>query len=275
MVVSSTMPNEDKVTSRLRGNAYAEKQIFSKDRIISWSHGSRFRVARELVAPFAGGTLLDYGCGDATFLVMVQDLFPKAVGADADKNQLATCEERSGGPDGFSFVHTETLKSASYSAMFQVVTCMEVIEHCLDDGRDRVLMDLHRLVEPTGTVIISVPIEIGPSLIGKEVVRGLAARRKLGDYQYKETYELRELLKMAFASERSQIERPVLKNESSSGSPNHYYGHKGFNWRALRPILENWFTICDTRFSPLGWLGGYCSSQVWFICKPKPRRSGA
>jgi len=50
---------------------YARKQIFSRSRLVAWSHGSRFDLARRLVAPRAGQRLLDYGCGDGTFLGLV------------------------------------------------------------------------------------------------------------------------------------------------------------------------------------------------------------
>ena len=38
-----------------------------------WSHGRRFATARRVVQPYAGATLLDYGCGDGTFLGLVRD----------------------------------------------------------------------------------------------------------------------------------------------------------------------------------------------------------
>ena len=52
---------------------YEQKQIYCKSKIISWSHNSRFEFARRLVGPFSGLKLLDYGCGDGTFLKQVFD----------------------------------------------------------------------------------------------------------------------------------------------------------------------------------------------------------
>src|SRR5689334_11293876 len=90
----------------LAGGAYARKQLYCKDRIVAWSHGSRFHTGRRLAEAFAGAPppspspaagggegggarLLDYGCGDGTFLALVHDLFPEAVGADLDPKQTA------------------------------------------------------------------------------------------------------------------------------------------------------------------------------------------
>jgi len=252
------------MTAPVRPGHYAKKQIFCQSRIIAWSHQSRFRLARRLIEPYAGSRLLDYGCGDGTFLGEVHDLFPTAVGADIDLNQTVDCRARFADMSGLSFVLTNDLAGAVHEGTYQVVTCMEVLEHCVDRGRDQVLLDLRRLVSADGVVIISVPIEIGPTLIGKQVIRTLAGWRGLGDYKYNERYTSYELFRMLFAGERTAIPRPLYSNGNGSG----FHAHKGFNWRTLRMLLGEHFNIKQVHFSPLGWLGGYFSSQAWFICEP-------
>jgi hypothetical protein len=49
---------------------YARKQIGCSSRLISWSHQRRFQAGLELTAPLQGKLVLDYGCGDGTFLAM-------------------------------------------------------------------------------------------------------------------------------------------------------------------------------------------------------------
>src|SRR5258707_6039500 len=78
----------------IQAGHYAQKQIFSRSTLIAWSHRSRFRLAREIVRSYAGRRLLDYGCGDGTFLAQVVDLFPRAVGADIDPRQNDDCRKR-------------------------------------------------------------------------------------------------------------------------------------------------------------------------------------
>jgi 2-polyprenyl-3-methyl-5-hydroxy-6-metoxy-1,4-benzoquinol methylase len=253
----------------LAGGAYARKQLYCKDRIVAWSHGSRFQMARRLAEPLAGARLLDYGCGDGTFLALVHDLFPEAVGADLDPKQTADCVRRFAPLSGLSFILTEELTGADHDGSFDLIFCMEVIEHCIDDVRAQVLQDLRRLVSADGTVIVSVPIEIGPSLLGKQLVRTIAGWRRLGDYQYREKYTTRELWKMVVAGAKTGIHRPVLRTELIPGRPTFFHGHKGFNWRTLRLELEEYFRVEQILFSPLGWLRGFFSSQVWFICKPQ------
>jgi len=253
----------------LAGGVYARKQLFCKDCIVAWSHGSRFRLGRKLAEPLAGRRLLDYGCGDGTFVALVHDLFPNAVGADLDHKQTEDCARRFASLSGLTFLLTERLADRQYDGNFDIVFCMEVLEHCTEEVRARVLHDLHRLVWADGTVIISVPIEIGPSLVGKQVVRTLAGWRKLGDYQYTEHYTCRELWKMIFAGPRTAIDRPVYRADFIPGQPTFYHGHKGFNWSALLLQVRELFHVRRLRFSPLGWMGGLFSSQAWFLCQPK------
>jgi hypothetical protein len=141
---------------------------------------------------------------------------------------------------------------------------MEVLEHCTPEKLEGVLSDLSRLVATNGIVLISVPIEIGPSLIAKQLIRRIAAWRGLGDYRYLETYKPGELCTMFLANTNTSIPRPLYTAEEPIGT---FYGHKGFNWRALRVHLHQRFAVERVYFSPVAWLGGYLSSQVWFVCK--------
>ena len=253
---------------RVREGAYARRQLFGGFRLLRWSHGSRFRVARELVAPHAGARLLDYGCGDGTFLSMVRDLFPAAVGAEVDAALAAEAAARFAGDDGPRFVHTSALNDEPDGG-FGVAVCMEVLEHCTAETADHVLVDLRRLVARDGTLIISVPVETGPALVGKQLYRALAARRGLEGYRQRETYAPRELAAMVFAGGRTRIQRPVYTSSFASGEANVYHGHKGFNWRALRRRLARDFVVRRTLFSPVPLLGPLLNSQAWFVLSPR------
>ena len=49
---------------------------------------------RRLVSELAGRRLLDYGCGDGTFLALISDYFLDGVGADLDAKEVARTTER-------------------------------------------------------------------------------------------------------------------------------------------------------------------------------------
>jgi 2-polyprenyl-3-methyl-5-hydroxy-6-metoxy-1,4-benzoquinol methylase len=251
------------VTDRLASGDYARKQIYCPSRVVRWSHGSRFRLAARLVSSAAGGRLLDYGCGDGTFMALTHGTFPEAVGADIDAGQLAECRRRLSDLEGLSFVRTDELYGAQHERAYAVVTCMEVLEHCVDAERVRVLDHLRRLIAPRGRLVISVPIEIGPALAGKQFFRALAAWRGQGDYQYRETYTPGELLAATLA--RRDLVRAHHTVQTPAG-PLEYCGHKGFDWRILEKEIGARFVIERRLFTPLGPLGPFLNSQVWFVC---------
>src|SRR5215471_8921537 len=246
----------------LRDGDYARKQIYCPSRVVAWSHGSRFALARALATPRAGGRLLDYGCGDGTFIAMVHADFGEAVGADVDAGQIAECSRRLGALPGARFAPTREIERGP-AHTWDVVTCMEVLEHCLEDERRRVIGVLADLLAPGGIAIVSVPIEIGPSLAGKQFFRALAGLRRLGDYQHRERYSPSEILRGVLGH---PVGRVVVERTGPDG-PYRYYGHKGFDFRDVERELAARFTIVSRRFTPIPIAGPLLNSQAWFVCR--------
>jgi SAM-dependent methyltransferase len=247
----------------LRQGDYARKQIYCPSRVVAWSHASRFTLACEFARQHAGGRLLDYGCGDGTFVAMIHGDFHEAVGVDVDAGEIADCARRLGGLPGVRFALTREIDRGSTRA-WDVVTCMEVLEHCLEDERRRVIHVLAEAVAPGGVAIVSVPIEIGPSLAGKQFFRAVAGLRRLGDYAHRERYSPRDML-------RGMCGRPVARvsiERAGPDGPYRYYGHKGFDYRDVERELSARFTIVAKRFTPIPLAGAVLNSQAWFLCRP-------
>ncbi|HXG55010.1 MAG TPA: class I SAM-dependent methyltransferase [Vicinamibacterales bacterium] len=251
---------------------YARKQIYCPSRVVAWSHGSRFQLAASLAEARRGGVLLDYGCGDGTFIALTHGTFSRAVGADVDRDQLAECRRRMGDLERVEFVETTTLADESHAHAFDLVTCMEVLEHCTDSERVRVVEELGRLCATDGQIVVSVPIEVGPALLGKQLFRAIAAWRGQGDYQHRETYSPGEL--MAAVCGRRDLARAEYVVETPSG-PSRYCGHKGFDWRILEAELRTRFIVDRRMFTPIPALGALMNSQVWFVCRPRHGGSGS
>jgi 2-polyprenyl-3-methyl-5-hydroxy-6-metoxy-1,4-benzoquinol methylase len=249
--------------SRIAEGHYARKQLGSRSALVSWSHTSRFETARRLVAPYAGARLLDYGCGDGTFLWSVHDLFPAAVGVDADEAQIDDCARRLRPWPGLSFRTTQSLTTTA--AAFDVVVCMEVLEHCPDDVQAEVVEEIRRIAVPGARLVVSVPLETGPALLVKQAARAVAAARGLEEYASRERYSVAECIKALLAGPTTALTR--TETIASSGDRVfRYTGHKGFNWRRLQGLLESRVRIERRLFSPLPVLGPWINSQVWFVC---------
>lgn len=243
---------------------YYDKQIACKSHAIAWSHSSRFKKALKLVGSTRIPRLLDYGCGDGTMLTMIANRAENCWGADIADNQLDDCRKRLADLQNTRFCNVSELRSDDFKESFDVVLCMETLEHCTEKIASLVLDDLAFLCRPNGRVIISVPIETGPPFLIKKAIRLLAAWRGLSDYSYYEKYSMRNALRMIFASCATDLERPVYGPIGSQ-----YHPHYGFNWKKMRQKVGDILEIEKTTFSPLASLAGLVSSQAWFICHPK------
>jgi SAM-dependent methyltransferase len=243
---------------------YYRKQLGCKSGVIAWSHRSRFRAGLRLLGP-AARRLLDYGCGDGTFLAMAAGRIGEGWGVDIAADQIKDCQERLAALSNVRFRGIGELHGELPDASCDVVTCLETLEHCTPATVEAVLRDLARMASPDGRVVISVPIEIGPTFLLKSVIRKAAAWRGLSDYRYYESYSLGDAVRMIFANRRTALNRPVY------GTPDApWHSHYGFNWRALRERVRAHFAVEQTLFSPLGSSGGWVSSQAWFVCRPRP-----
>jgi SAM-dependent methyltransferase len=245
----------------IRDGHYAAKQIFCRDGLIAWSHRRRFEVGLQLAQRFAGQRILDYGCGDGTFLALLHATPSRplaAVGAELDATQVDDCRSRFAGRSALAFLHIADLDHPTHIGAYQGVVCMEVLEHVV--ALDVVLERLWRLLAADGTVLISVPVETGLPLLVKQAVRRVAGWRKIGDYPGTSPYTLAELWAGVAAGPQPHLERPI----HSTGGPAPFHDHKGFNWMVLKNKLATYFDIEETIAAPFPWLGPHLATQVWF-----------
>lgn len=248
----------------LKEGHYATKQILCRDPLIAWSHRRRFEVGLDLAARFAGRRILDYGCGDGTFLALLASTPTPpadALGVEIDQFQVADCTARLGGRAGLRFALVSTLDDNEHRERYDGVVCMEVLEHVV--ALDTVIDRLERVLSPGGTLLVSVPVETGLPLLAKQAARRVAGWRGVGDYPGTSPYTLAEYWRSVWAGERPHLVRPIYGVEK--GSP--FHDHKGFNWMALRARLQTRFTIEATVASPFRRLGPHLATQVWFVMR--------
>ena len=258
------------VVSGLEHGHYAAKQIFCKDRLIAWSHRRRFEAGLQMAARFRGQQVLDYGCGDGTFLALLlagPSAPARAVGVELDDYQVDDCRRRLAGRPGLSFDRIASLDDdddRTHHARYDGVVCMEVLEHVVD--LPPVIDRLRRILKADGTLVVSVPVETGLPLILKQAIRCVAGWRGIGDYPGTSTYTWREYGASLSAGRQPHLVRPVYGEDG----PMPFHDHKGFNWRALGDRLAERFLIERVVASPIPWLGPRLATQVWFIARPRP-----
>ncbi len=244
--------------------SYAKKQLFGASRLLAWSHQARFRFAVNLVKRMKARKIVDYGSGDGTFLFLLGERGTHRIGIDYDEQQIQDCRKRYSGEIEFASTH-----KFNWNQKADVITCMEVIEHCTDSQRHEVLQNIRKLMDRDARVVISVPVEIGPTLIAKHFVRWFLALTGFPGYQYREKYSVFEFFKMLFAGKNTKFQRPIYSTQDPNGETRSWHGHKGFNWRSFQAELEEKFTVESMYFTPIDIVAGFFSSQVWFICRQK------
>lgn len=242
---------------------YARKQLLSKDRLIAWSHRRRFETGLRLARRLGGRRVLDYGCGDGTFLSMLASSAPleEGVGAEVDARIVEDCRQRLSPHGALRFFSTGELDAPEHAGRYDLVVCMEVLEHVADRGA--LIRRLARLTAPQGALLVSVPVETGLPLLVKQAARRVAGWRGIGDYPGTSSYTPRELLRGLFAGRRQHLARPVFHTPDGRA----FHDHKGFNWMLLRDELRSGLRVERTVGSPLPALGPRLASQVWFVAR--------
>jgi 2-polyprenyl-3-methyl-5-hydroxy-6-metoxy-1,4-benzoquinol methylase len=107
--------------------------------------------ARDTVAALAPRRVLDVGCGDARLLHMLRGMVPERVGVDPSGRAIAFA--RAFNPD---CAFHEGLVGEVEGA-FDVVTCVETLEHVPDEVIPGFAADLARRVRPGGHLVVTVP----------------------------------------------------------------------------------------------------------------------
>jgi 2-polyprenyl-3-methyl-5-hydroxy-6-metoxy-1,4-benzoquinol methylase len=245
---------------------YARKQIHRSSRLIAWTHRRRFETALSLARDLGGKRVLDYGCGDGTFLeLLMRGERPPAaaLGVEIHQTLVADCRERLGATPGLGFALTGELDTPEQRGAWDAIFCMEVLEHVVEV--EPVLDRLARLLAPAGRLVVSVPVETGLPLVAKQLARRVAGWRGLGDYPGQTPYRPAEMARAVFAGRRTAVAR--APHVGIDGHP--AYDHKGFNWMALRRRLAERFRLERTSSSPIRWLPPHLGSQAWFVASPR------
>ncbi|MCE5267594.1 MAG: class I SAM-dependent methyltransferase [Planctomycetaceae bacterium] len=227
---------------------YSQLTIDSRSALKRFSHRRRFLKTVQLLALADGQTVLDYGCGDGHLLSLVARRWPhcRLVGYDPIPSQLQELEGVARDVPIEAIASTSGLAQAS----FDRIACCEVLEHLIAGEQRRVLADIHRLLKPDGRLVITVPLEVGPASVAKNLARWAIGQGNDG-----------LCIRNAW--------RAFWGLRSSRGEQGAYISsHVGFrHWELHDLFREGGFEVLRRAWSPLPWTGPLLNSQVLYVLR--------
>jgi SAM-dependent methyltransferase len=232
---------------------YSERLINGGSVLTRFSHRRRYENVLGLMKHLRGARALDLGCGDGWILREAYDrkLISSGVGVDSSVPALAECTTRFAGAAELRCGLPEALPSLLTDASCDVALCTETLEHVPDP---RVLIEtMVRYVRPGGEIIVTVPIEVGPSLVLKQFGRYLANRK--GAYG-SESYSAHELVSASLFWDTSSF--PSSHTDPAATG----CGHKGFDFRVIEAMFAPAVEVVERVFTPFPPLGPFANSTV-------------
>lgn len=241
---------------RLAAVEYERRQDFNA--VTRRLHGFR---ARELCRVVAGlptardpVRILELGCGTARTLAALSDLGQVVYyhGVDIEPDRITAAEARAKGlPGQVTFSVQAVAPNMRLPFSPDVVAALELLEHLPEDEVSPLLAWLASL--NAQRYVFSVPIEVGPAILIKNVGSAVMRYARHREYLWRETlwasvYRLDKL-------------------------PPHGTGHRGFDWRWLRALIRRHFDLIEARKSPVGWIPACFAPSILFVCRLSDRSS--
>lgn len=237
--------------------SYSQRILQQGSRLTRLAHRSRFGTVLDAIRNAQYTQALDYGCGDGWLLKMAydQNLVKEGFGVDVEPLMLSSCKELFADIPGFQFCQPHELPEKISPKSCDLILCTETLEHIGEP--ESVLEQMLAYSQPGAKMVISVPIEIGPSLLFKQLGRYFANRK--GGYGY-ERYRLNELFSASILWNTNSF--PSSHSAKASNT-----GHKGFDYRKIDKLLQRKVTIERTILTPFPWTGHLINSTVIWICR--------
>lgn len=228
--------------------SYASKTYASGDPLRNFSHRNRFDVAEALLDLPKDAHVLDFGGGDGAFLDMLHRKTDKQFDAVLYEPHMHVLPS-----DAFIHVSSwEAVHGAAAKRPFDVVVCQEVMEHFAPQLQDQALARIASVMAPEGKLLLSVPVELGP----------VALIKNLGRWKYRKAdekiYTWPNLLRSLFV-----LPIPYAR------SGENYLSHMGFYYTDFRRVLARHFRIDITVGSPFRALPLALNSQVFFRARAR------
>jgi len=222
-------------------NSYSKNLYNSKSFILNFYIYKHLYYALNLAAINDEKLILDMGCGDGPFFPTLENYGGKIIGLDFSSWMLLLAKKlikfKNHPLKKVILLNSEgkyiPLKDNSIDTIF----CLESFEHIMDS---RTLIDeIYRILKVDGELIYSIPIEIGFSLIFRQMIM------KMINFQGDHSYSLKELFKTGI------LKKPSKKRYHLYNNPKQHLTHKNFDWRIIQDLINKKFKQNKVIFSPL------------------------
>ena len=180
--------------------------------------------------------ILDIGCADGPFLPTLNYYAKSIIANDIISDRVREAKNlvdyKLNKTKKINLICSDGQNLPFKENNFDIVFCLEVLEHIIRP--DQFLRELLRVLKKNGTLICTLPIEIGLSLL----IRNLIG--KISHFQ-RPTYNLKQYFQRIFLKKG---DREYLGE----------IGHKNFDWRVIKKNLNLHFKILKRKFIPINFL---------------------
>lgn len=130
------------------------EKSYSKGYYAGLAPEPRFDVVLKIASKIKGDCLLDIGCGDGTFTVLLKQAAEagKIFGVEIAEEAVAKAKEKG---IRATILDIDTNDLPFEDNYFDMIYCGELIEHLFNP--DHLLKEIHRVLKPGGKCIISTP----------------------------------------------------------------------------------------------------------------------
>lgn len=236
--------------------SYSQRLLEQGSSLTRLAHRSRYDAVLSLLKGNQFQRALDYGCGDGWLLRSAYEanLITSGVGVDIAPQMLSLCQETLANIPGFQFCLPDAIASIVPPHSCDLLLCTETLEHV--DNPKEIIDSILSYCQPGAKVLISVPVEIGPPLVVKQIGRYLANLK--GHYGY-EKYTPKELFSAAVLWDVNSF--PSSHSQPFTG----FRAHKGFDYRKIKALLAERITLEKQVFTPFPVLGNLLNSTVFWL----------
>lgn len=233
---------------------YEKYQKFNP--LVSWLHTLRYNNTLSVFKEFSASSgdspikIIEIGCAHAKLFSVLNDQFNiKYTGIEPKQEFVEIAKDRYHHFKNFKIIQGAAEKHLNTQADVDIVVALETLEHISEHIVVRVVEEVTR-IQPK-LFILSVPVEIGPSIWFKNVGSLITGYIRHKEYTWPET----------FWAGLGQLDK----------LPPHGTGHKGFDWRWLAQTVRHNMKIKEIRKFPLSFLPAGLSMSVFFVAEPRHR----